>query len=84
MVKYRLLSEGCFILAITWEKYSNCHLNYGLAAVYKKHYRKKKRNIVNQPCMPRAFTATSLKGVCSLSFRKNFKKVTKTPPQQLP
>jgi len=43
MVKYRLLSEGCFILAITWEKYSNCHLNYGLAAVYKKHYRKKKK-----------------------------------------
>jgi hypothetical protein len=28
----------------------------------------------------RAFTAASLKGVCFLSFRKKFKKVTKTPP----
>jgi hypothetical protein len=26
----------------------------------------------------RAFTAASLKGICSLSFRENFKKVTKT------
>jgi hypothetical protein len=32
----------------------------------------------------RAFTAASLKGVCFLSFRKNFKKVTKTLPHQLP
>jgi hypothetical protein len=31
----------------------------------------------------RAFTTASLKGVCSLSFRKNFKKVTKSPLQQL-
>jgi hypothetical protein len=31
----------------------------------------------------RAFIAVSLKRVYSLSFRKNFKKVTKTAPHQL-
>jgi ABC-type molybdate transport system substrate-binding protein len=32
----------------------------------------------------RVFAAASLKRVCFLSFKENFKKVTKTPPHQLP
>jgi hypothetical protein len=32
----------------------------------------------------RALLAASLQGICSLNFRKNFKKVKKTIPQQLP